>query len=177
MENVIFCHQEESYWPLAEPAALKKKFDDIFEATRLVRLSIVFLPFLTCHAVGRYTKALDSIKALRKERVADLKVDKEKLESLAKEKAHADKLKKRLQEMQSSINSKAKSHEELRKDCDQLIAANKHFYESATKFRERFIEIQHLEDENKRYNAELKDAKIHVKEMMGKSECHIRSIY
>ena len=34
LENVIFCHQEESYWPLAEPAALKKKFDDIFEATR-----------------------------------------------------------------------------------------------------------------------------------------------
>lgn len=34
LENVIFCHQEDSYWPLAEPAALKKKFDDIFEATR-----------------------------------------------------------------------------------------------------------------------------------------------
>ncbi|KAJ3509992.1 hypothetical protein NLJ89_g4921 [Agrocybe chaxingu] len=45
LENVIFCHQEDSYWPLAEPAALKKKFDDIFEATR-------------------YTKALDSIKTL-----------------------------------------------------------------------------------------------------------------
>ena len=36
LENVIFCHQEESYWPLAEPALLKKKFDDIFEATRFV---------------------------------------------------------------------------------------------------------------------------------------------
>jgi len=34
LENVIFCHQEDSYWPLAEPSALKKKFDDIFEATK-----------------------------------------------------------------------------------------------------------------------------------------------
>lgn len=34
LENVIFCHQEDSYWPLSEPAALKKKFDDIFEATK-----------------------------------------------------------------------------------------------------------------------------------------------
>jgi DNA repair protein RAD50 len=34
LENVIFCHQEDSYWPLAEPGALKKKFDDIFEATK-----------------------------------------------------------------------------------------------------------------------------------------------
>lgn len=34
LENVIFCHQEDSYWPMTEPAALKKKFDDIFEATK-----------------------------------------------------------------------------------------------------------------------------------------------
>lgn len=34
LENVIFCHQEESNWPLSEPASLKKKFDDIFEATK-----------------------------------------------------------------------------------------------------------------------------------------------
>jgi DNA repair exonuclease SbcCD ATPase subunit len=38
LENVIFCHQEESNWPLSEPAALKKKFDDIFEATKCVRI-------------------------------------------------------------------------------------------------------------------------------------------
>jgi len=34
LENVIFCHQEESNWPLSEGSALKKKFDDIFAATR-----------------------------------------------------------------------------------------------------------------------------------------------
>lgn len=45
LDNVIFCHQEDSYWPLSEPSILKKKFDDIFEATR-------------------YTKALDAIKVL-----------------------------------------------------------------------------------------------------------------
>lgn len=36
LENVIFCHQEESNWPLSDGATLKKKFDDIFEATRSV---------------------------------------------------------------------------------------------------------------------------------------------
>ena len=34
LENVIFCHQEESNWPLSENARLKAKFDDIFSATR-----------------------------------------------------------------------------------------------------------------------------------------------
>lgn len=36
LENVIFCHQEESNWPFSEPGTLKKKFDDIFEATKWV---------------------------------------------------------------------------------------------------------------------------------------------
>lgn len=34
LENVVFCHQEESSWPLQEGAVLKKKFDDIFDSTR-----------------------------------------------------------------------------------------------------------------------------------------------
>ena len=49
LENVIFCHQEDSYWPLAEPAALKKKFDDIFEATRHVHPKHSF--YLTTHCL------------------------------------------------------------------------------------------------------------------------------
>lgn len=41
LENVIFCHQEESNWPLSEPAALKKKFDDIFEATKYADVGLM----------------------------------------------------------------------------------------------------------------------------------------
>ena len=38
LENVIFCHQEDSNWPLGEGKSVKQKFDDIFEATRSVFL-------------------------------------------------------------------------------------------------------------------------------------------
>lgn len=34
LEHVVFCHQEESSWPLQESAALKKRFDDIFDSTK-----------------------------------------------------------------------------------------------------------------------------------------------
>lgn len=34
LENVIFCHQEESFWPLSDDKALKTKFDDIFSASK-----------------------------------------------------------------------------------------------------------------------------------------------
>nr|USW07897.1 DNA repair protein RAD50 [Crypthecodinium cohnii] len=48
LENVIFCHQEDSSWPLQDSSTVKKRFDDIFGATR-------------------YTKALQNIKELQKE--------------------------------------------------------------------------------------------------------------
>ena len=48
LEHVVFCHQEDSSWPLMEGAVLKKRFDDIFDSTR-------------------YAKALEAIKQTRKE--------------------------------------------------------------------------------------------------------------
>lgn len=33
INNVLFCHQEESNWPLGTDQELKKKFDDIFGTT------------------------------------------------------------------------------------------------------------------------------------------------
>lgn len=55
LESVIFCHQDESLWPMTEPASLKKKFDEIFEAQK-------------------YTKAIDNIKNLRKNQGLALQV-------------------------------------------------------------------------------------------------------
>ncbi|CAI5958714.1 unnamed protein product [Closterium sp. NIES-64] len=40
LENVIFVHQDDANWPLAEPALLKKKFDDIFSATKWLQEGI-----------------------------------------------------------------------------------------------------------------------------------------
>lgn len=53
LDAVIFCHQDESLWPLSEPAALKKRFDEIFEALK-------------------YTKAIENLKVLRKKQVEEL---------------------------------------------------------------------------------------------------------
>ena len=63
LEHVVFCHQEDSSWPLMEGAVLKKRFDDIFDSTR-------------------YVKALEALKDTRKNfqgKVKDLKADLEGL--------------------------------------------------------------------------------------------------
>ena len=54
LDNVIFCHQEDSFWPLAESSTLKKKFDEIFASTK-------------------YTKAMAEIKDIKKETSASIK--------------------------------------------------------------------------------------------------------
>ena len=53
LDSVVFCHQDESLWPMSEPSSLKKRFDEIFEAQK-------------------YTKAIDNIKQLRKKQNEEL---------------------------------------------------------------------------------------------------------
>ncbi|KAG6831939.1 hypothetical protein H0H92_006540 [Tricholoma furcatifolium] len=151
LENVIFCHQEDSYWPLAEPAALKKKFDDIFEATR-------------------YTKALDNIKALRKDRVADLKAENERLQSLAREKSHSDKLKDRISQLHSTISQKQVEYEETKKEYEALVTANRKFNDYATKFREMYMKVESLTETKARLEIELNETKLHYQEIVGTDE-------
>ncbi|XP_017054346.1 DNA repair protein RAD50 [Drosophila ficusphila] len=55
INNVLFCHQEDSSWPLDEAKKLKEKFDAIFGITE-------------------YNKALDKIIKMRKAAVDELKV-------------------------------------------------------------------------------------------------------
>lgn len=38
LENVIFCHQDESLWPFSDQANLKKIFDEIFDTTKYTKL-------------------------------------------------------------------------------------------------------------------------------------------
>lgn len=151
LENVIFCHQEDSYWPLAEPSTLKKKFDDIFEATR-------------------YTKALDSIKTLRKERVADLKAEKEHLEGLRREKGHADKLRKTVSDLNSTIASKEIEYDETKKSYDEIVVANTKFYEYSLKFREVFSEADSSTKNMKVLEEQLRDAKMNLQSELPGSE-------
>lgn len=93
LDSVIFCHQDESLWPLSEPAALKKRFDEIFEAQK-------------------YTKAIDNIKALRKKQNEELSKFKI-MEQYAKEdKDKADRAEKRSITLQEEIEAlRAESHQ------------------------------------------------------------------
>ena len=115
----------------------------------------------------RYTKALDSIKALRKDRLAELKAEKERLESLSLEKKHADKLRGRISDLASTIATKEIKYEQTKKEYEDLVKSNAQFYDYSTKFREMYLKIENLEDMKKHYEAELQEAREDTQEVEG----------
>lgn len=101
LDSVIFCHQDESLWPMSEPSVLKKKFDEIFEAMK-------------------YTKAIDNIKALRKkqnEELAKFKI----MEQHAKEdKDKADRAEKRSIKLQDEIEGLREESQQMQKEMRRV---------------------------------------------------------
>lgn len=138
-----------------------KRLGEYFQVNRLVR---------TKQAPGRfwrYTKALDNIKALRKDRVGDLKTEKERLEGLAKEKGHADKLRARISELKNTIHVKEITYEETKRDYDEVVVANAKYYEYASRFREIYIKIENLQEKQKTLQADLDETRVNVPEILG----------
>nr|GEU84341.1 DNA repair protein RAD50 [Tanacetum cinerariifolium] len=108
LENVIFVHQDEANWPLQDSSTLKKKFDDIFSATR-------------------YTKALEVIKKLHKEQAQEIKLSQKDLEKLQLLKDAAYKLRQSItqdQEESEVLGSKIHGLEQNVKDVDTKLLQN-----------------------------------------------------
>ncbi|KAK3916030.1 DNA repair protein RAD50 [Frankliniella fusca] len=63
LNYVIFCHQEDSHWPLDEGKKVKERFDEIFDSTK-------------------YNKCIEEVRKLRKNTLADVKLETVKIKSL-----------------------------------------------------------------------------------------------
>ncbi|KAI8566801.1 hypothetical protein RHMOL_Rhmol02G0070100 [Rhododendron molle] len=107
LENVIFVHQDEANWPLQDPSTLKKKFDDIFSATR-------------------YTKALEVIKKLHKEQAQEIKTYKLKLENLQTLKDAAYKLREGISQDQEKTEVLQGQLQDLERNIQTMDAKIQH---------------------------------------------------
>ncbi|KAJ6017454.1 hypothetical protein N7451_000833 [Penicillium sp. IBT 35674x] len=107
LDSVIFCHQDESLWPMSEPSVLKKRFDEIFEAMK-------------------YTKAIDNIKALRKKQNEELAKYKIMEQHSKEDKDKADRAEKRSVKLQDEI-------EELRDETQKMSKEMRRVAELADK--------------------------------------------
>nr|XP_039250335.1 DNA repair protein RAD50-like [Styela clava] len=105
LDNVIFCHQEDSNWPLSEGKVLKNKFDEIFAATR-------------------YIKALDVIKMTKKAKEKSYREEKPRLPFLEEYRETAKEKRQKLKEEEFKLSAAKESANQLENQlkpiCDQL---------------------------------------------------------
>ncbi|KAF3916036.1 hypothetical protein ABW21_db0200548 [Orbilia brochopaga] len=100
LDNVIFCHQEESMWPLSEASVLKKKFDEIFEAQK-------------------YTKAIDNIKALRKKQAEEIKYLGLQQSQFKTIKDNAERAERKTKDISAQIDTLREEHLELDREISK----------------------------------------------------------
>ncbi|KAK3329075.1 P-loop containing nucleoside triphosphate hydrolase protein [Apodospora peruviana] len=123
LDAVIFCHQDESLWPMSEPAALKKRFDEIFEAMK-------------------YTKVIDNLKSLRKRKGEELRELKLRESQDKANKERADKVDKLLNQLTREIQESRDKCNELLDQMDEETARIKDKYEQANSFLKIVNDLQ-----------------------------------
>lgn len=94
LESVIFCHQDESLWPMAQPSDLKKKFDEIFEALK-------------------YTKAIDNIKIMAKNQKIELGKHQIEQVNAKTNKDRGQKMEKQAQKLSKECDDLRTQHEDF----------------------------------------------------------------
>eukprot|EP01035_Chromulina_nebulosa_P017058 gene17058-22569_t len=100
LESVIFCHQEESDWPMLEGKVVKDKFDDIFDSTR-------------------YSKALDAIMKTRKEKASTAKDLKGELMELEAFLTNAKQIRKDLHNCNDNLNNSESELQEIEEKLER----------------------------------------------------------
>ncbi|XP_076835840.1 DNA repair protein RAD50 [Brachyhypopomus gauderio] len=101
LNHVIFCHQEESNWPLSEGKALKQKFDEIFSATR-------------------YIKVLETLRQLRLKQTNTVKSCQTELKYLKQNKEKAQEIKELLSTKEAQLASSKESVQRIESQIDPL---------------------------------------------------------
>ena len=109
LQHVIFCHQEDSNWPLDEGKKVKEKFDAIFNATK-------------------YNNCLEKIKKTIKEIKEDVKTKKKISEVEEKIKEEAVNKKTELFEAETKVEEILKKIESLEKDQEPYITRLNEIY-------------------------------------------------
>lgn len=125
LEYVIFCHQDDSLWPLSEAGVLKKRFDEIFEALK-------------------FTKALDSLKSIRKDMTANIRLIEQSVQHSRIDRARAQKIRERVLESTRKVELFSAEIAELTVHIDDLELQAERLFHTNQAFEQILSEDQRL---------------------------------
>ncbi|KAK4990595.1 DNA repair protein rad50 [Elasticomyces elasticus] len=151
LDSVIFCHQDESLWPMSEPSVLKKRFDEIFEALK-------------------YTKAIDNIKILRKKQNEELAKFKIIEQHAREDKDKGERAEKRSTELYDEIEILRTQSTELGTRIKDSSHKAEEAWEHAAKFEKIVARLEGRRIEAAAKQESVDELRKHTKEMSDSDE-------
>ncbi|KAI7908019.1 uncharacterized protein BX663DRAFT_17797 [Cokeromyces recurvatus] len=143
LDNVIFCHQEDSNWPLSESSVLKKKFDDIFSSKR-------------------FAVALDNIKEIRKETTQEIRLGHVRLEALKTDTVKAKKIREHLRKLNQQMTAKAEKLEWIESKITTVEQETSRLNQVLRHIGDIGDQIQQLTNKKEFYESTLRSIESHM---------------
>ncbi|NWJ09229.1 RAD50 protein, partial [Crypturellus undulatus] len=138
INNVIFCHQEESNWPLSEGKALKQKFDEIFSATR-------------------YIKALETLRQVRLKQSMKVKECQTELKYLKQNKEKAREIQDQLSNREAQLIASKDNIKSIESQLDPLMSSLAAIEQNLMKVMRLDNDIKALESRKKQMEKDNQD--------------------
>ncbi|KAI0390630.1 hypothetical protein F5Y17DRAFT_443809 [Xylariaceae sp. FL0594] len=151
LDAVIFCHQEESLWPMSEPAPLKKRFDEIFEAMK-------------------YQKAIENLKVLRKNQGVTLQKLKAKEIDDKNNKDRADKCERRSIQLQEELEELRVQEAQLREEMEDAAQQARERHEAANSYLRIVNDLQMKKEELRIRKGTLEESRSRMDEELSESD-------
>ncbi len=146
IDNVIFCHQEESLWPMSDSSTLKKKFDEIFEAQK-------------------YTKAIKNIRDIGKEKKQELNEFKIHEQNAKIDKDRARKAEKRSIALRDDIESLRQRVEDLGRQMKKAHDLANEAWSESEEFSRILGQLEGKRIEARSKQSTIDDLKLNLKEV------------
>ncbi|ELR61781.1 DNA repair protein RAD50 [Bos mutus] len=158
LNNVIFCHQEESNWPLSEGKALKQKFDEIFSATR-------------------YIKALETLRQVRQTQGQKVKECQTELKYLKQNKEKACEIRDQITSKEAQLTSSREIVKSYENELDPLKNRLKEIEQNLSKIMRLDNEIKALESRKKQMEKDNSELEQKMEKVFQGSDEQLNDLY
>uniref|UniRef100_A0A452IZS5 Zinc-hook domain-containing protein n=1 Tax=Gopherus agassizii TaxID=38772 RepID=A0A452IZS5_9SAUR len=158
INNVIFCHQEESNWPLSEGRALKQKFDEIFSATR-------------------YIKALETLRQVRQKQSLRVKECQTELKYLKQNKEKAREIQDHLSNREAQLAASKENVKSIENQLDPLKNRLAEIEQNLAKVVRLDNEIKALDSRKRQMEKDNQDLQQKMEKVFQGTDDQLRDMY
>uniref|UniRef100_A0A8C3S743 RAD50 double strand break repair protein n=1 Tax=Chelydra serpentina TaxID=8475 RepID=A0A8C3S743_CHESE len=158
INNVIFCHQEESNWPLSEGKALKQKFDEIFSATR-------------------YIKALETLRQVRQKQSLRVKECLTELKYLKQNKEKAREIQDHLSNREAQLAASKENVKSIENRLDPLKNRLAEIEQNLAKVVRLDNEIKALDSRKRQMEKDNQDLQQKMEKVFQGTDDQLRDMY